>query len=1210
MESSLQALSDDMSPVSLHEAVHSLRPVESSTFSNLIDVNVQNVYSHPGFIPPSSTHANFGYNFVYSIDTLLALRFSSQPAKPNRRVRRRIYYLGIGVHVPSEPTSEPTERRINDPKCACRCKLVPHQQMQPHQLCKYCPCVQARALQLITMACYSLTAIMSSLRWCVLAARLAALTYHTAYAVSESMCVYVKYMKPSMPSPVPNDKVMSNSPPIINCTSRRTNANEMTFVNLQHEAKKVGHIKIMKRKRMKTKSIAINRKDKNFECKMGLMNCRSINNKTAIISLFIVDSQIDVIFLTETWLKTGLHSEWNLADATPNGFKSHSIPRDSGRGGGLAIIHKDCLKVSVLPHLCFSTFESALYQIKAGIKQFHVLLIYRPPCKSVSEFISNFSDQLSSMSLYSELVVLGDFNIPMDLQNPNSLKLLNTTAEHNLHVHRNGRTHEKGHELDLVMTRSESQMVSHTKSSEGIADHDAIIIHCNLKCPKQPQKLIVHRNFKHFDINLYRQHLAQCDFDFLEDKTFSTAQIVKNFNGVLLGVLNNHAPIKNQTISVKTQIPWYSPELAAMKQIKRKTFKKWRKSHLELDKQAFCIAKKNFESAVLRAKEYHLSDIVSENRTDSKRLWSTLNKLMHRKKQLTIPQEVNTNNKEVPKKFNEFFINKINDMHQALVSKKVLIDIIKPANVEVPVSVKILKAQLPYFESADADEISSLIRHSPLKSGRDDPITMKILKCCIDILATPITKLTNRILDCGMPDELKLAKVTPLLKKRGVDNSELNNYRPISQLPLISKIIEKIVQSRLMCFFEENHLNDKYQSAYRPHHSTETALVYLVHELMSAIDRKEVTILVSIDLSAAFDTVDHGLLLHKFIAAGVTDKALKWIASYLTGRTQYVEVQDVKSPPLVVKHGVPQGSVLGPILFSFYTRELGQLIDSYGLKRNHYADDTQIYVSCPVSNFEAAVKKVETCLDAVREWLLCNFLQMNPAKTEAIVFGSRALLKKVPKIAVRVGESSISFGSTIKILGLTLDSELKFDIHITNVCKMGFGYIRILAGIRRTVNKQSLKMLMHSMVLSRIDYAIATLTGIDKKQIKRLQRIENAAARMVCHLTKFESSNEALAQLGWLSVHSRIQQRVTQLVFNVINGNAAEYLREIFHPYTPERNLRSADDRLLEVPKTRTATGDRAFAVFGARTWNSLPISARTSEKLSSFQHKLKKHLL
>jgi hypothetical protein len=387
-------------------------------------------------------------------------------------------------------------------------------------------------------------------------------------------------------------------------------------------------------------------------------------------------------------------------------------------------------------------------------------------------------------------------------------------------------------------------------------------------------------------------------------------------------------------------------------------------------------------------------------------------------------------------------------------------------------------------------------------------------------------------------------------------------------------------------------------------------LVYLIHELFSAIDRKEVTILVSIDLSAAFDTVSHELLLDKFNAVGITDKALKWIDNYLNGRMQYVQVQGTKSQAQVVKHGVPQGSVLGPILFSFYIRELGQLIDSYGLKRNHYADDTQIYISCSVTDYEAAVKKVETCLDAVKEWLLCNFLQMNAAKTEVIIFGTRAQLKKVPYTTVRVDESMITPSSSIKILGLTLDSELKFDLHITNVCKISFGYIRILASIRRTMNKQTLKMLMHSMVLSRVDYAISTLSGIDKKQMQRLQRIENAAARMVCKLTKFESANSALTELGWLSVHARIKQRIAKLVYKVVYGNAADYLRELIHPYATERELRSTDDRLLAVPRTRTSTGDRAFAVFGPVTWNNLPISVRTSEKPSSFDQELIKHLL
>uniref|UniRef100_A0A8C5BQM8 Reverse transcriptase domain-containing protein n=1 Tax=Gadus morhua TaxID=8049 RepID=A0A8C5BQM8_GADMO len=289
---------------------------------------------------------------------------------------------------------------------------------------------------------------------------------------------------------------------------------------------------------------------------------------------------------------------------------------------------------------------------------------------------------------------------------------------------------------------------------------------------------------------------------------------------------------------------------------------------------------------------------------------------------------------------------------------------------------------------------SNLSQKAKTTTCQLDPLPTSLVKACLPSISPMITNIINSSLTTGtVPPTLKLAAITPILKKPGADPTDLNHYRPISNLPFISKTIERVVAAQLQSHLDTNNLHEPFQSGFRPKHSTETALVKITNDLFLAANSGLLTILILLDLSAAFNTISHPLLLDRLAGIGITGAELSWFTSYLTGRQQFLQLSNHKSGCSGVSLGVPQGSVLGPLLFTTYLLPLGTLLRHHGVHFHCYADDTQVYISTKPT---AAIPPTSliTCLEEIRSWLSRNFLKLNGNKTEALLIGSKSTLTK------------------------------------------------------------------------------------------------------------------------------------------------------------------------------------------------------------------------
>ena len=372
-----------------------------------------------------------------------------------------------------------------------------------------------------------------------------------------------------------------------------------------------------------------------------------------------------------------------------------------------------------------------------------------------------------------------------------------------------------------------------------------------------------------------------------------------------------------------------------------------------------------------------------------------------------------------------------------------------------------------------------------------------------------------------------------LLKKPGLPKSDLANFRPISNLNTIGKILERLALSRFFPHVSKSPSFSPLQSAYRKFHSTETALLKLTNDIMETIDSGKITILTALDMSAAFDTLDHITLLHRLQHTfGLSGYVISWIRSYLTDRSSFVKIDSSSSPSTTILTGVPQGSVLGPLLFVLFISPIANVINPDQSNQNNtvsfhqYADDTQLYIGTNSSTLTTQIASIESCTQRVHNWLLNNGLHLNPSKSEAIAFynpRSKPLAALAESIGtVSVAGSPVKLQTSIKNLGVYLDSKMSFDKQVSETCKACFFHIRALRHIRASLTAEASKTIAVAIVGSRLDYCNSLLAGTSVSNLTRLQHVQNALARVVAQKPRFCHITPVLSDLHWLPVRHRI----------------------------------------------------------------------------------------
>jgi hypothetical protein len=700
--------------------------------------------------------------------------------------------------------------------------------------------------------------------------------------------------------------------------------------------------------------------------KCCLMNARSVVNKTELIKDIIVENNIDIAIITETWLSAS-HGNFHsvLTDLCPPNHKILSKARNK-RGGGLAVIYRNTLDITIMDIkstnvTSYEHLTLSIRDISSNSRSTQLLVaIYRPPSKPLNAFISELQQHLDEVRLKpGVLTVVGDLNIHLEKVTPTTTRLIDVLDSYKVKINHTPATHMKGHVLDAVATEYPVQV---KLLDPGLSDHSVLIYHLQrtIAIPKSAMSVSYRqtRNFSDINLDDFKIELEQSlacatQFQYVDARyDFIMSTFLKH--------LDKHAPLVQRRCKVRSFK--YNAEVAAAKQKRRQLERKYKNSKLSIDRQLLVSQNKVVKRLAAKNKEKFYSSLISESSNKTKTVFNIFSTLSTDARVL-LP----TGLKNTAESMAVFFSDKV----AQIVEHFPEVDPLRFAD------------SFDDFQLKSFDEVTPMdVNNINIKCSSNDPAPTRFIRKILPALLTPITDLINLSFHTAeFPSALKQATVIPIIKDKKGNSNDLKNYRPVSLLGFISKIMERIVANQLNRYITCNSLGNHRQSAYKSFHSVETSLLALQSELLEVLDKGRSAFLILLDLSAAFDTVDHELLLRALNTHyHITGNALSWFRSYLHSRSYTVRINDAHSTVHSLPTGVPQGSVLGPILFNTFSSGLAGIFEEFQVSAYCYADDVQFYVSFK-DDEEDARSLVDQLFKRLSDWMNNNHLKLNADKT-------------------------------------------------------------------------------------------------------------------------------------------------------------------------------------------------------------------------------------
>ena len=921
---------------------------------------------------------------------------------------------------------------------------------------------------------------------------------------------------------------------------------------------------------------------------------------------FLSDQSIFLLFVTETWM-TGMNND---VTATVKSYGFNMIHQmrpqysDKCRGGGVAMIfNSQYMNITQVFEKTGESFEAVMGKFRdSSGDSVLCACIYRPGVLT-DVFFTEFDEFIGTIFLkYRKFLICGDFNIHVDEQKSrNALKFSELLSSYGLNQLVNEPTHKQGHVLDLIIT---SHKVVCPKSIKINTTDSLMFPNCDHFPVKfdllntsvdsiNEKKIINFRNIKGIDRENFTQELVDELLCLQEESTFE--RIISLYNSKCKSVLDTHAPLLTKEIRDRKSAPWFDGEYKALRTCRRKAEKKWRTSGSSEDKEAFKALREQCTQLSDRKKHEFFRAQFEKHSYSAKSLFSFVDTFLDRDKSLVLPPSDSL--KETVENFNSYFEDKIRVIREKFED-----------NLTEPTEHHYNGPVLSEFSPTSIEELADIIKSCEIKSSSVDSLPAELFKENLDVLLPVLTDIVNASLSSGSIDGAKLAHITPLIKGHGLDSSNLKNYRPISNLSFVGKLIERVVLRRLNEHLENNNLNIPHQSGYKKMYSTETLLVRVVNDLLIASSESKATVVLLLDLSAAFDTVDHYKLLHILKhELGITGKAWDWFKSFLTGRCQQIKVGNEASYEIIIKFGVPQGSVLGPVLFNIYIRSLYNTAHDQNFLIHGYADDHQLYKSFEAKEEHVVlVNDVPKCFQEINQWMKAHYLQLNPGKTEILVFGTPSVLHELTIKGVFINsETCVRLSPVAKNLGFRLDSQLSFKEQIKQLKSSCYLKLRDLAKMKSFLTTKQMNTLVQAVIISCLDYCNSLYYGCSNAVMTQLQNIQNRACRLVFGLKKKDSVQDKLKELHWLKVRERIEFKLCLLAFKAVNGIGPSYLCDIITFVNDNSRRRSS----LHIPVRSYSSHPRAFQTVAPKLWNQLPTSISSCNEIVLFKKMLKTHL-
>ena len=783
---------------------------------------------------------------------------------------------------------------------------------------------------------------------------------------------------------------------------------------------------------------------------------------------------------------------------------------------------------------------------------------------------------------------------------------------HNLTQLVNKTTHVKGGMLDLLimdksLLKSDTLVITDTTFR---TDHHPIVMKLPSTCRIRNNSVIVRsvRELYKFDMSRFSKALKDED---IANPSFvlglNISEAISLYNSTLARLLDDQCPIVTKRYRLKHwNSRWYNSSLKELKRKKRAAERKYRKNQCvrNRDNMKRCRNEYNFELKQARERFYHQK--LTENITDSKQMFKVLKRLTGTRKAKTLPT---SKNKDVAEEMASFYTKKISNIRDAIMTEQYHDDT-EPVTLASPDANK-----FTMFQPIDRNELKQIMFSMKSKTSRADPVETSVVKQSFDILAPVLLHIINSCISQNcFPDSLKKALITPIIKDETKNCEEFQNYRPISNLEFLSKLLERVIYVQLTKYIEKYNLHARFQSAYKPNHSCETAMAYVINDIQKLLEEKHNVVLAMLDLSSAFDTVDHKLLIDRLERQfGISEGALQLIKSYLCDRSFSVVINEDTSKPHDLQYGVPQGSILGPLFYLLYTKEIETIVEGHGLKVHLYADDCTVYFPFNDDDEAAAEVKLTQCVNNIKMWMSRSFLKLNADKTSVMLFRSKESKKcaKLDSFCLTDGNNKIKAVNKVKLLGVSLEESLNFSDFANRKIQACNFHLRNLRAVKQSIPTSIRIRLVTSLICSTIDYCNALLICSPKYVTDRLQKTLNKAVRFIFDVRKRDHISPYLFRLHILPVIYRVKFKVCVIAYKVVRGTAPPYLREKMEMFKPTYNkiLRPGSGRDKWMFQSDVGVHKSSTYVSKMKIeWNELPLEIRRVEDYETFKSKLKTH--